>query len=121
MSNECTLDIFNSAVLKVRTSLVGLVEKFDESTIRFEESLQKRSIELDLSDIKQNLSSERFKPNRNEISYMAEELADLFKEVLSNNSYDLALYCAVNQLFEKEVIHGYSDKLADLKRRCAAF
>ncbi len=100
---------------------MGLVEKFDESMIRFEESLQKRNIELDLSDIKQNVSSERFKRNRNEISYTAEELADLFKEVLSSHAYDLALYCAVNQLFEKEVIHGYSDKLADLKRRCAAF
>jgi hypothetical protein len=120
-SQECTLDIFNAAMVKAKNSLVGLVEKFDASMIKFEESLKKRSIELDLSYMRQNVSSEKSKSNGNEISYIAEELGDIFKEVLSENSYDLALYCAVTQLFEEEDIKDCSDKLADFKRRCGKF
>ena len=119
MSSECTLDIFNAAILKVQNSLVGIVEKFDMSMIKFEEALKKRGIEVNLSYIKQNVGSEKSQPSQNKVAFIAEELGDLFKEVLSKNSYDLALYCAVSQLFEKEEIEGYASKLADFQRRCA--
>ena len=116
-SKACTLDTLNAAMIKVQASLVGLVEKFDASMMKFEESLSKRGIELDLSYVRQNVTNE--KPDSNGIAYIAEELGDIFKRVLDENAYDLALYYAVNQLFEKDDMEDYSEQLADFKRRCA--
>jgi hypothetical protein len=116
---ECTLDTFNSAMIKVHSSLVGLVEKFDASMVKFEESLKSRNIDLDLSYIKQNVNTERSTVAGSEISYIAEELGDLFKEVLNKNSYDLALYSAAAQQLENEQCNEYSGKLADFEKRCA--
>lgn len=116
---ECTVDIFNAAMLKVQSSLVGLVENFDASMVRFEASLKSRNIEVDLSYIKQNVSSESTTVAGNATSYIAEELGEVFNHVLSRNSYDLALYCAATQLFEKEQVNGFAEKLAEFKQRCA--
>lgn len=118
-ANECTLDAFNAAMIKLQNCLVGLVEKFDASMIQFEESLKMRNIELDLSYIKQNVGSEKSSINGNDVAYIAQELGDIFKDVLDNNSYDLALYCAATQLHEKEQVNEYPGKLADFKKRCA--
>ena len=106
-------------MVRVQNSLVGLVEEFDASMIKFEAALKKRDIDVDLSYIKQNIGSERSTASGNAVSFIAEELGDIFKEVLSKNSYDLALYCTVTQLLEKEQVSEYPDKLADFKRRCA--
>jgi hypothetical protein len=116
---ECTIDIFNAAMIKVQNSLVGLVENFDASMVKFEEALKCRNIALDLSYIKQNVGSESSNVAGNETSYIAEELGDFFKEVLKKNSYDLALYCAVSQLYEKEQLNDFPVKLADFKKRCS--
>lgn len=116
-STACTLDVFNAAMVKVQNSLVGLVEKFDASMIKFEESLKKRSIELDLSYVRQNVANEKSRSNG--VSYIANTLGDGFKQVLDENSYDLALYCAVTQLFEKDDAEESAEKLADFRRRCA--
>lgn len=118
-TNDCTADVFSAAMVKVQNSLVGLVEQFDASMIKFEAALERRDIDIDLSYIKQNIGSERSTASGNAVSFIAEELGDIFKEVLSKNSYDLALYCAVTQLLEKEQVSEYPDKLADFKRRCA--
>jgi hypothetical protein len=116
---ECTVDIFNAAITKVQNSLVGLVEEFDASMVKFEEFLKTRNIELDLSYTRQNVSSESATVIGNELPYIAEELGDIFKLVLSNNSYDLALYCAATQLFRKDQSNDFPEKLADFKKRCA--
>lgn len=116
---ECTVDIFNAAMLKVQTSLVGLVENFDASMVRFEESLKSRNIAVDLSYIKQNASSESTTVAGNVTSYIAEELGDIFKLVLSKNSYDLALYRAAAQLLEKVEDDEFPEKLAEFTKRCA--
>lgn len=118
-TNDCTADVFSAAMVKVQNSLVALVEQFDASMIKFEAALKRRDIDIDLSYIKQNIGSERSTASGNAVSFIAEELGDIFKEVLSKNSYDLALYCAVTQLLEKEQVSEYPDKLADFKRRCA--
>ena len=118
-SKVCTLNTFNAALNKAQHNLVGLVEKYDASMIKFEESLRKRGIELDLSYVRQNVTNG--KSTSNGISYIAEELGDIFKLVLDENAYDLALYCAVTQLFEKEDIEDSSEKMADFKRRCATY
>jgi hypothetical protein len=118
-TNDCTADVFSAAMVKVQNSLVGLVEEFDASMIKFEAALKRRDIDIDLSYIKQNIGSERSTASGNAVSFIAEELGDIFKEVLSQNSYDLALYCAVTQLLEKEQVGEYPDKLAEFKRRCA--
>jgi hypothetical protein len=116
---ECTVDIFNAAISKVQNSLVGLVEEFDASMVKFEEFLKTRNINLDLSYTRQNVSSESSTIIGNELPYIAEELGDIFKLVLSNNSYDLALYCAATQLFRKCQSNDFPEKLADFKKRCA--
>jgi hypothetical protein len=118
-SKECTLDIFHTATTKLEDSLVGLVEQFDMSMIRFEEFLKNRGLDVDLSYTKQNVSSEDSKPSGNKVSYIAQELGDVFDDVLSNNAYDLALHNAATQLFEKPNIQNYPEKLADFKHRCA--
>lgn len=118
-SRECTVEAFNVALVKLQSSLVGLVEEFDASMIKFEEFLKRRNIELDLSYIKQNVNIERSLVYGKEVSYIAEQLGDTFDEVLSKNSYDLALHCAATQLLEKEQVEDYSLKLADFKERCA--
>lgn len=118
-SAECTFDTFSAAMIKLKSCLFGLVEKFDVSMIKFEESLKKQNIDVDLSYIAQNVGSENHKSNGSMVSYIAEELGEVFEDVLSNNAYDLALYYAANQLFEENPVKEYLAKLGDFKRRCA--
>jgi Sulfotransferase family len=116
---QCTASVYNIAMSKLQASLVGIVEQFDASMVRFEEAFKKRHVAIDLSYVKQNVGSEDTALNTDVVSFIAEALGDLLKEVLSNNAYDLALYCAATQQLEQEEVSAYPDKLAEFKTRCA--
>jgi hypothetical protein len=102
---------------------VGLVERYDESMVMLEESLRDRFPDVDLSYVPQNVSrSSRRELEAGElVAQTLQQLGPLQKQVIDENSYDLALYQVVNSRLDAQTgrIDDFHDKLRDFHRRCS--
>lgn len=104
------------------SACVGVVDRYDESMVIFEERLRTLVPEIDLSYLKQNVTR-RLMGKKNFEGKLAEatvKLGDLYSKVLLSNSYDLALYRMANQKLDDAIngIPDFQDRLDEFRDRC---
>jgi hypothetical protein len=108
-------------------ALAGIVDRYDESMVYFEERLRGLFPQIDLSYVRQNSSKKSWFRGRNppsreeEIQTVLKELGRVAEALKENNRADLALYDLVNSALDAHIskIDGFSEKLQDFKLRCS--
>lgn len=105
-----------------QTQLIGIVDRYDESMVVFEEYLKHYFPNIDLSYTRKNVTDKNIELSCNEkasrlLSGLSE---DLQKLVLEKNDYDLKLYEFANQKLNTNIanISDFENKLNDFKKRC---
>jgi tetratricopeptide (TPR) repeat protein len=103
-------------------TLIGIVNRYDETMVVFEEKLKKYFPNIDLSYIPKNITNKNFnkslddkiKEVENELDYDVKQL------VYKNNYYDLELFKLANEKlnYEIEKIKNFEKKLENFKNRC---
>ncbi len=106
-----------------REPLVGLVERYDETMVLFEETLAEAFPGIDLAYIPQNVSPAGESAAGDEesvVEQVLDNLGKLQKTVIDANSYDLALYGIAREHFESRLssIDRLDEKQADFRQRC---
>jgi hypothetical protein len=109
----------------VRMSCVGVVDRYDESMVVFENSLREHFPAIDLAYVKQNVSRKRWGKKTDidsKVDDVLQRLDKLSSTVLANNSYDLSLYRAANQKLDQAIkkIEDFDIRLNDFRQRCTA-
>ena len=103
-------------------SLIGLVERYDETMVVLEDALKGSFPQLDLSYVAQNVSKSKSRKDatRDTVAQSLEDLGDLQRAVIDNNSFDLALYQTVTQRLESRIlgVDRFDEKLAEFQQRC---
>ncbi len=118
-----TKDLTKAEQILTDSPLVGIVDRYDESMVVFEDYLRKYFPMINLAYIKQNVNQANaamsVKEKKNKVLAELDDLADM---VIANNEADLAIYQFANNLLDEHSkrINNFSDKLADFKSRCAA-
>jgi hypothetical protein len=103
-------------------AIVGLVERYDESMVVFEQALRPYFPGLDLACVPQNVGrGVGFDEGRLDEHYEA-MLGAVYPEFLAYNSEDLALYAVAEERLEGRIaaIPDFPEHLADFRRRSAA-
>ncbi len=102
--------------------LVGVVDRYDESMVIFEEYLKQFFTNIDLSYIRQNITDTNIKAS---VEEKVEKLLQQFDEPLQElvkkkNAFDLELYEKANTLLDEKIdkIEDFDKKLNDFKERC---
>jgi len=102
--------------------LIGIVDRYDESMVVFEDYLRQFFPDIDLSYIRQNITDENINSSMNEkISSIMNSLEkNIQKKVEDNNIFDMKLYEEAGRLLNDKIdsIYNFQDKLNDFKSRC---
>lgn len=103
------------------TMFLGVVDRFDESMVIFEEEFKKYFSDIDLSYIPQNVNQKE-KKSLNEKKDNIEKLLGkaVFEKFKNKNQNDIELYEYANNLLDERIkcVDDFDDKLEDFKRRC---
>jgi hypothetical protein len=110
-----------------QNTLIGIVDRYDESMVLFEEELRRFFPNIDLSyPQRENVGSYKCEENKDlsqeeKIQDIINELGSGLTEVFYKNSMDLNLYEKANELLNIKIksIVNFNEKLADYKHRCA--
>jgi len=101
---------------------VGVVDRYDESMVAFEQALKEPFPDLDLAYVPQNVSTDEGAGAdlEDRIEAILQQLGNLRTRVLANNSYDMALYRFANQKLDEAIagIPDFDSKLAHFRQRC---
>jgi hypothetical protein len=104
-------------------SCVGVVDRYDESMVIFEDRLAPYFPGIDLAYLRQNVTSDRPQPQslQERVHSVIERLGDLAPDVMAANSYDMALYRMANQKLDEALaeLPDRDARLADFRSRCA--
>jgi sulfotransferase famil protein len=110
------------AIEGVRTTpLLGLVEKFDESMVMFENELSQYFPSIDLSYKMQNINQDKQTTQQERILKLQEEIGnEVYQLLLEKNEKDLMLYnFAMNEIENRQAsISDFSNKLNNFRERC---
>ncbi|MBI5006887.1 MAG: hypothetical protein HZB95_07140 [Nitrosomonadales bacterium] len=103
--------------------MLGLVERFDESMVLFEECLRKVFAGVDLSYVAQNVGQDTSLKQANRLEKLKADIGDeTYDLLIEHNRSDLRLFA----LAEAEVaariarVRDFDEKLADFRARCKA-
>jgi len=97
------------------TSLVGIVESFDESMAIFKRSLLTSGIDLNFFYKKQNITSTKIVSRAETIEQLKNDLgSSLFEDVLKHNQFDLRLYDRAVELVKNRFL-----ELSDADKKAA--
>lgn len=105
-----------------RSPLLGLVEKYDESMVLFEEVLRRYFNDIDLAYVPQNTGKRRRLGIDKRIEAVLSNLDAPIKEsLLSQNKLDIELYTHAEKLLNDRIslIADFDMKLADFRQRCS--
>lgn len=98
--------------------LIGIVERFDESMVLFENELQNHINELNMEYIKQN---QNISKPVDSLRYLREQLGDnLFSDLLDKNAFDIQIYQTLSEDFDSRIkkIDNFQQRLTEFKQRC---
>jgi len=102
--------------------LFGIVDRYNESMVVFEEFLKKFFPKIDLSYIRQNITDKNINISISEkVSLFFDNLnPTLAEEILENNRYDIKLYEKANTKLDYRIskIDNFEEKLNDFNDRC---
>lgn len=104
--------------LAARHPLVGVVERFDDSMVLFENVLRPEFPGLDLAYVRQNIGQSRQEATR---AAILAELGDLGASLEEANALDTALYRRVGESLDARIVTvpDFAGRLAAFQRRCA--
>ena len=103
------------------TQLVGVVDRFDESMVVFEDELKKYFPQIDLSYIAQNVNQKEKKTLGEKQEEIRVLLGDkLFEQYKDANKNDEKLYTFANSLLDERIknIENFDIKLTNFLERC---
>ncbi len=103
------------------TPMLGLVEKFDESMVLFEEVLSTYHPTIDLSYTRQNVNQDTKQSSEDRIAAMRKVISDsTYQLLMENNAVDMRLYEFCRGVFDERVekVVDFDRKLADFRQRC---
>jgi hypothetical protein len=108
-------------------SLAGIVDRYDESMVFFEEHLRCDFPQIDLSYIRQNVSREglaakgSLATREGQIQAVLSELGSVAGVLEENNRADFSLYELVNKGLDTHIskIDEFSEKLQNFRLRCS--
>lgn len=101
--------------------MLGLVERFDESMVLFEETLRPFFPNIDLSYKRQNVGQKVDETKEERIARLMNTIGDeVFNMLCERNKEDLNLYDYANAIFDERLskITSFDVKLEDFKNRC---
>jgi hypothetical protein len=125
---EVNDDLIHETAEKISSvALAGIVDRYDESMVYFEESLMTDFPHIDLSYVRQNASKKGWFGGRvpatreQEIQAVLKELGSVAEALMEKNRADLALYELVNRALDNHIskIDGFGEKLQDFRQRCS--
>ncbi|MFH1216836.1 MAG: hypothetical protein V1706_10095 [Pseudomonadota bacterium] len=105
-------------------SLLGLVERYDESMVLFEEQLRTIYPEIDLAYVKQNVTPGRRLSLEDRVDEVCAKLGkEATDRLLEKNESDIALYNEGKRIVENRIgaTENFAEKLADFEERCQLF
>lgn len=118
--NNATFEAAIESLMKA--PCIGVVDRYDESMVVFEQKLKKYFSNINLAYVPQNTGSYTYAKEGVDlrVRHTLEQLHDLKEELIENNNFDLALYEMANRKLDTEItsIPEFSEKLKDLRRRC---
>ncbi|MDO6461504.1 hypothetical protein Q4485_12415 [Granulosicoccaceae sp. 1_MG-2023] len=100
---------------------VGVVDRYDESMVVFEEALRKIGYTPDLAYTAQNQGKRAALPMQERIDKVLDGLTPATRELLlANNELDIRLYAFANELLSARIaaIGDFDARLADFRKRC---
>lgn len=113
---------YELALQKINASnLIGIVDRYDESMVVFEDYLKEFFPGIDLSYIRRNVTDVTQLSVEEKSSKLLLEFGEqLAAEVLANNEYDLELYTKANEKLSERIknIDEFEQKLSDFQMRC---
>lgn len=122
LGSRLTEGHFAKAVEHIEKNLLlGIVERYDESMVIFEEILRPHFQAIDLSFIRQNVSLEKKDEIKNRVKRTFGEIgSDAADQLKRNNELDQCLYSSAMALLESRIaeIGDFSKKLENSKERC---
>ena len=125
LSNQSTKplnEIFPMVLERIqRCSILGVVDRYDESMVVAEEFLKPFFEKIDLSYIKKHVSSNRAQNLSQRLESNRDEIGNkLMDDFIEKNSWDLKLYsCANDELdVRKRKIQDFETKLYNFQERC---
>lgn len=99
------------------TKLIGLVEKYNQSMVLFEDEMKEYFPALNLAYVRQNVNQSLSLSTDDKIDRVFRLLdTDATELLLDHNKYDLLLYNYVRSIFCKRV-----DAVCDLEQKMDAF
>jgi hypothetical protein len=104
-----------------RCPIIGVVNKMDESLVLAEEVLRVHFPDIDLSYIKQNVSTERKNNLEERLSVERKNIGiELFERLENNNSLDIELYNETNKEMNNRIknIYNFENKLKLFQEKC---
>jgi hypothetical protein len=115
--------ISNTANYLANSALTGIVDRFDESMVYFEEKLGVNFPDIDLSYLRQNVSRKKFlAPQKVEkkVEAVLKELKEGAAVLEKNNRADIELYTLANKALDEQIgkISNFDSKLNDFQQRC---
>lgn len=102
-------------------SIIGVVDRMDESLVLAEEVLKEYFPDIDLSYIKQNVSNERKNNLKERLLEEKNKIGkELFERLENSNYLDMKLYNETNKELDKRIkdIHNFKSKLELFQERC---
>ncbi|MCV0393503.1 MAG: sulfotransferase family protein [Nitrosopumilus sp.] len=121
-NNPITLEDYHLALKRLQNcTVLGIVDRLDESLVVAEEELKKFFPKIDLSYKSQNVSHDRKNTLEERINDGRKKIGEnLFDKLLSFNKYDLELYNFGNDELNQKIqkIHDFNNKLIDFRNRC---
>ncbi len=104
-----------------RMSMLGLVDRFDESMVLFEDVLKEYFPRIDLSYIEQNIGQERGLALEDKLMKLEAEIGeDTYKVLIQKNQHDIKLYEFAMKEFQNRIdnLEGFIEKLENFRVRC---
>lgn len=122
-NEERMLEKYDMALNTINHSfLVGVVDRYDESMVVFEEYLKDFFPYIDLSYRRQNITDDNLEASVIEKAEKLLSRLDVSTQalVIENNKFDVLLYDAANKQLDLKInnIQNFQQKLDDFKDRC---
>ncbi len=114
---------FKTALTNLKnTPLIGIVDRYDESMVVFEEYLKDYFPGIDLSYIRRNVTERNLEASVEEkVKKVLSQLdAQSQQEVIEKNAFDTQLYTDANAQLDSKIskIENFQKKLDNFKERC---
>lgn len=102
-------------------TMVGTVERFDESMVLFEDTLKAYFPDIDLSYVAQNIGQDPTESIEKRLNELREQIGQQTYDLLiEKNQKDIELYEIAQERVQHQIdqIPNFTEKLADFKNRC---